>query len=224
MTNVTKYNKIELGEYMKPKYWAKQRERNIYCYVEDTGSVFINAEFSDGKSMWVSTETKATDIDINSSVFELIRKTMDEAPAEWYASSFVSVRTAVRLSADRIAKACSLEAFYREDKYMDFAGVWREYTDDTADILAKQIAGTFFGSNSDMGGEQQKLLEIKRRLDSFSTEGNWQYNYSSISPYISEIKKYRYLKISPNAQIRSLYTELEKRAEHLYNEYQSRVR
>lgn len=222
--DVTKYNQVELGEYLRPKSWAKQRERKIYCFVEETGRIFINAEFSDGKSMWVSTETKAADIEINAAIFDLIKNTMEESPSEWYATTFTNVRTAIKLGADRVAKACSLEAYFEEEKYMDFAGVWHEYTSDTARNLAMQIFGMFAEDHADVSREKVKLLEIKDKLDSFSLEGSWQYNYGSISPYITELKKYKYLKINSNVLVRNLYMELEKRAEHLYNEYQSRVR
>jgi len=127
MHDVTQYNLIERGEYSKPKYRTRQKERNIYCYVESTGQVIINAEFSNGKSMWVSTGTKAGDLEENTAVFELILKTMEEEPSVWYAADFVSVRTSIKLGADRLAKACMLDAYFREDKFMDFAGVWAEY-------------------------------------------------------------------------------------------------
>lgn len=224
MMDVAKYNLVEKGEYAKPKFWAKKRERNIYCYVEDTGNLTINAEFSDGKSMWVSVDTKATDLETNTAIFELILQTMDEDPSVWYASEFISVRTAIRLGADKIARACKLEAYLRGDSYIDFAGVSSSYTKDTPKKLAMQIFGMFNEDHTDVGSIEKRLLEIKQNLSSFSTTGNWQYNYNSISPYISELKEYKYLKIHANAKVRNLYFELEKEAEHLYNEYQRLVR
>lgn len=222
--DILSYNKVELAPCHPPKYWAKQKERVIHCYIMLDGTLVIDAQFSDGKTMWFSNETKASDIDINKNIFSLIFDTMNEPASTWYAADNKEVRLASKLSLDKLEKAAYVYANFLEEKFKDFSDEWHTYSTLTSSILANQISVLYL-KGRDAGIKMMPLVDqLAKELYSFNKEGNWHYDYGKIKPVINDIRKMAYLKLSPEADIRDKYSAMLDYSYRLYNEYMSKVR
>lgn len=223
--DVLKYNLIEKAPCEKVKFWAKQHERDICFYLNSDGNVIINAMFGDGKSMWLSTETKETDIDVNTEIIKTIQATMDMPNSEWYAVECSKIYEAIRLNVSRRIAAAKLQVYLREDKYRDIFGTWHDYSENTAKDIAKSLS-LFMGKVKEANVNPTYYLSIledlKLKIYGFSTkEIGWHLNYSKVKPDIDRLENLQYLKICSDINVRNKYKDLENYANKLYNECQT---
>lgn len=223
--DVLQYNLVEKVPCEKVKYWAKQHERDVVFYLDSKGRTVIDAMFGDGKSMWISTGTKASDVDINTEIIKVIKATMEEPNSEWYAVEGSKLYTVIKLGVERRGDAAGVKVLLRENQYCDISGQWHNYSVDTPRDIALSLEAFMDrvdAANKNPGRVLHKLESVGKELYDFNTGvQGWHYHYSEIQPVVSEIESLIHLKISSDERIRSKYTELLNYAGKLYNDYQS---
>lgn len=226
--DVLKYNLVEKAPCEKVKSWARQHERDVCIYINGDGRLVINAMFSDGKSMWISTDTYASDVDINAEIIKVIQNTMEAPNYEWYAADCNAVYTNIKLSVTRRSEAVCLTVLLRQTEYRDIDGEWQNYTDNTSYRIAEAVYKYMEDArnkNSNFELQLRTLAELEEKLNGFSTDAaGWHYNFSKIEPALKEIEKCQFMKISTELKVRCKYNELSNRARRIYNEYQSLAR
>lgn len=229
-----KFNRVESGEYVKPKSWAKQGQRDVICRLFPDGELIIEAELSDYSVIWYS-ETNVSEVKLNAAIFDIIKDTCYEPNNEWYCSPLYKVLAGIKVPYRKMDEGMKVAFRIYKDRY-NAPGITDApctESDKVGEIIAERILAEFnsglakcsFYEASVAFSNRLKALDDKIRYAlSGSSDQVVVCEYGKIKPEIKEIASMEFIKLSKNADFRNNYISTVNYSNTLYNKYMTIVR
>jgi len=172
-----------------------------------TGEVIIQA-WEDHKYIFWMSKTKLQDKQLNAEIFDLV----STAPYDYVAYEYKL--TSLMRAGQPLSEFYSVELSMKD--FRDGAAFAEKLVQIHEEIQKKAI--DFENTPSMM----RRMHEIQSALVAHT--GTTSQDAKALRPYLEDIWKWTYLKLSPNTELRGLYSSYSKQLSHSYNAEMSRAR
>lgn len=228
---VLKLNQVEKGEYVNPKWWAKEGERLIEITAKSDGNLMVRASLTDDTVLWFS-QSKWKDEETLTSVFQVILDTQMEPNAVWHTTELRKILAPLGISMEHLKEGVCRTIRLYPDRIRNWNGSELPRTSDAATILAGQLSHDLMENKEKADGANvvtlmhcmERMGQALKPLADITDPNRVYQAYSQANTLHQELVKIEYVQLSEDSKVREMYGFCEDLYQSVYNHYMSVAR